>query len=235
MDARPVSKPGAAFEAVSIHAVDAHAASSGDGLFSMSSFPTNLFYLRGAPLAFLVQFAYGVDSQDHISAMPGWMESQEFDVSAKVEGEQQLTLEEMRPMLQRLLEERFHFAAHHETKVMSGFALVVAMGGAKLQASKEGEKPFAQILPGRIEGKGMKMRDIASVLAHRADEPAVDKTGLAGSYDFRVSFAPANDANSSLPDFFTALQEQLGLKLQASRVPVEFLVVDRVDRVPTEN
>src|ERR1017187_4111353 len=88
-------------------------------------------------LAFLVQFAFNVDSQDRISAMPGWMDSQEYDVSAKVEGDQQLTLGQMRPMLRRLLEQRFHFAAHHETKIVSGFWLVVAKSGPKLQPSKD--------------------------------------------------------------------------------------------------
>jgi uncharacterized protein (TIGR03435 family) len=82
--------------------VDPHTAADlvrGVGLLSMSSFPTNLFTLKNAPLAFLIQFAYGIDSQDHISATPGWMESQEYDISAKVEGDRQLTLNQMRPML----------------------------------------------------------------------------------------------------------------------------------------
>jgi uncharacterized protein (TIGR03435 family) len=63
----------------------------------------------------------------------------------------------------------------------------------------------------------------------------VDRTGLTGTYDFTLSYAPANDPNSSLPDFFTALQEQLGLKLQPQKIPVDFLVIDHTDRVPTEN
>jgi uncharacterized protein (TIGR03435 family) len=227
-----------AFEAVSVRMVDSHTVedlSRGIGLLSMSSFPTNLFTLKNAPLAFLVQLAYNVDSQEHISAMPGWMESQEYDISAKVEGDRQLTLEQIRPMLQRLLEQRFHFATHHETKVTSGFALVVAKGGPKLQLSKDDGKPFAQILPNRMDGGHMETKQIAGVLAHRAGQPVVDKTGLTGVYDFKLSYAPANDASSDLPDFFTALQEQLGLKLQPDKVPVEFLVVDHADKIPTEN
>ena len=233
----PTSPP-AEFEVASIRMVDPHTAEDlqrGIGLFSVSSFPTNLFTIKNAPLAFLVQFAYDVDSQDHISAESGWMDSQEYDISAKVEGDQQLTLAQMRPMLQRLLEQRFHFAAHHETKVVSGFALIVAKGGPKLQPSKDDSKPSAQMLPNRMDAAHMDAEHIAGVLAHRAGQPVVDKTGLTGTYDFTLSYAPANDANSSLPDFFTALQEQLGLKLQPEKIPVDFLVIDRVDKVPTKN
>ena len=236
--AQTAPSPQPEFEAVSIHMVDPHTADDlvrGVGLFSMSSFPANLFTIRNAPLAFLIQFAYNVDGQDHISAMPDWMESQEYDVSAKVEGDQQLTLAQMRPMLQRLLEQRFHFVAHRETKMTSGFALIVAKGGPKLQPSKDDSKPSAQMLPNRMDATHMDAEHIAGVLAHRAGQPVVDKTGLTGTYDFTLSYAPANDANSSLPDFFTALQEQLGLKLQPQKIPVDFLVIDHADRVPTEN
>jgi uncharacterized protein (TIGR03435 family) len=83
-----------------------------------------------------------------------------------------------------------------------------------------------------MDATHMDAEHIAGVLAHRAGQPVVDKTGLTGTYDFTLSYAPANDANSSLPDFFTALQEQLGLKLQPEKLPVDFLVIDRVDKVP---
>jgi len=232
------ASPQTEFDAISIHMVDPHTAvdlSRGRGLLSMSPFPTNLFTLHNASLAFLIQVAYNVDSQDHISAMPGWMESQEFDISAKIEGDQLLTLEQMRPMLQRLIEKRFHFAAHHETKVISGFTLIVTKGGAKLQLNKDDGKPFAQLLPNRMDVRHMDMEHIAGVLAHRAGQPVVNKTGLTGNYDFKLSYAAANDPSSSLPDFFTALQEQLGLKLESQKVPVDFLVIDHFDKIPTEN
>jgi uncharacterized protein (TIGR03435 family) len=163
------------------------------------------------------------------------MDSQEYDISAKVEGERQLTLEQMRPMLRSLLEERFHFAAHHEARMVSGFALVVVKGGVTLEPSKVDGKPFAQMLPSSTDVRHLDTERIAGVLAHRVGQPVVDKTGLSGKYDFKLSYAPANDPNSNLPDFFTALQEQLGLKLQPEKVPVDFLVIDHVDKIPTEN
>jgi uncharacterized protein (TIGR03435 family) len=76
---------------------------------------------------------------------------------------------------------------------------------------------------------------IASVLAHRAGQPVVDKTGLTGIYDFTLSYATANDPNSNLPDLFTAVQEQFGLKLVPQKVPVDMIVIDHVDKIPTEN
>jgi uncharacterized protein (TIGR03435 family) len=230
--AMPDDKSPAEFEAVSVHMVDSHSAE--ESSFT-TTFPTNLFAMRNAPLIFLIQFAYNVDSQEHISATPGWMDSQGYDVSAKVEGDQRFTLEQLRPMLRRLLEQRFHFAAHHETKMVSGFTLIVLKGGSKLQHSGGEGKPFAQLLSNRMDVRNLDTQHIAGVLAHRAGQPVVDKTGLTGNYDFRLSYAPANDANSGLPDFFTAVQEQLGLKLESQKIPVDFLVIDRIERVPTEN
>jgi len=222
------------FEAVSIHMVDSK--SAGDPLrSSMSSFPTNLFTMKSTPLTFLIQFAYKVESQDYISSIPGWMESQEYDVTAKVPGERQLTLEQMRPMLQNLLEQRFHLVFHRETKMVPGFDLIVAKSGPKLQPSEGDRKPSVRLLSNRMDVKHMDTEHIAGVLSHRAGQPVVDKTGLIGIYDFTLSYAPANDPNSDLPDFFTALQEQLGLKLEPAKVPVDYLVIDHVDRVPTEN
>jgi uncharacterized protein (TIGR03435 family) len=232
--ASSATAPQSEFEAVSIHMVDPHAAEDASRS-SISSFPTNLFTMRGVPLTFLVQFAYNIESADYIAAMPGWMESQEYDVSAKVEGDQQLTPEQMRPMLQRLLNQRFHLAFHRETKMTSGFELIIAKGGPKVQPSKDTGKPFAQILSNRLDVGHMDAQHIAGVLAHRAGQPVVDKTGLIGNYDFTLSYAPANGPNSNLPDFFTALQEQLGLKLESQKVPVDFLVIDHVDKIPTEN
>jgi uncharacterized protein (TIGR03435 family) len=81
----------------------------------------------------------------------------------------------------------------------------------------------------------MDMAHFVPILSHPVGYPVVDKTGITGNYDIKLSYAPANDPNSNLPDLFTALQEQLGLKLESQKVPVEILVIDHVDRIPTEN
>jgi len=233
----PAQSP--AFEAASIHLVDPHTAADlqrGIGQLSMSPFPTNLFTLHSAPLSFLIQIAYAVDTQDNISAMPGWMDSQLYDISAKVEGDQQLTLEQMRPLLQQLLAQRFHLAVHHQSKLLSGFALIVAKGGPKLQPpAKPKRKMGGQILPNGLTFWNMDLAHFVLILSRPAGQPVIDKTGLTGVYDFKLSYTPTNDPDSSLPSFFTAIQDQLGLKLEPQKVPVETLVIDHIDRTPTEN
>jgi uncharacterized protein (TIGR03435 family) len=231
--------PSPAFEAASIHLVDPHTVDDlqrGIGQFSMSQFPTDLFTAKNASLPFLLQITYSVDTQENISAMPGWMDSQLYDISAKVEGDRQLSLEQMRPLLQQLLAQRFHLAVHRESRLVSGFALVVAKGGPKLQPpAKPRRKLGAQILPNGLDAWNMDLAHFVLMLARPAGQPIVDKTGLTGLYDFKLSYAPANDPDSSLPSFFTAVQDQLGLKLEPQKVPVETLVIDHVDRIPTEN
>lgn len=234
----PAAPP--AFEVASIRMVDSSFHSvedlqKGIGLFSMSSFPTNLFTAKNATLSLLIQIAYNVDTQHQISGQPGWMDSQEYDISAKVEGDQQLTLKQMQPLLQRLLEQRFHLQTHRETTLSSGYALVVAKGGAKLNPGKEGRKPYFQIVPNGLQATHSTAKDLTAALSVAIHQPVVDKTGLTGVYDINLSYAPMNDANSTLPSIFTALQEQLGLKLEPQKVPVETLVIDHADKIPTEN
>ena len=95
----------------------------------------------------------------------------------------------------------------------------------------------AQLLPTEMDAWDISIDTFAHILASPANKPVVDKTGLTGSYDITLKYAPPNDpnANSDLPDIFTAIQEQLGLKLLPAKVPVDYLVIDHVDRTPTEN
>jgi uncharacterized protein (TIGR03435 family) len=93
----------------------------------------------------------------------------------------------------------------------------------------------AQILPNHLDGWGIAIDGFAGILAGAAGAPGIDKTGLTGSYDITLKYAPQSDPNSSLPSIFTAIQEQLGLKLEPAKVPVDYLIIDHVDRVPTEN
>jgi uncharacterized protein (TIGR03435 family) len=79
------------------------------------------------------------------------------------------------------------------------------------------------------------MESLASMLARPAHRPVVDKTGIKGNYEIDLRYAKDDAADSSLPSLFTALQEQLGLKLETQKIPVEMLVIDRVEKIPTEN
>ena len=141
----------------------------------------------------------------------------------------------MAPLLQHLLQQRFHLAAHWESRTVPGYELVVAKGGAKLQPAKEGVHPYGQILPDGIQASGYGLDSLAAILHSPTGRPVVNKTGITGTYDIKLDYAPRNDPNSTLPDLFTAIQEQLGLKLVSQKVPAQILVIDHVDQTPTEN
>jgi uncharacterized protein (TIGR03435 family) len=137
-------------------------------------------------------------------------------------------------MLQRLLAERFHLAVHRGTKEVSGYALIVAKGGPKLKESKA-QAGRSYILPESVVIDHATMDHFASVLARPAGRPVVDATGISGVFDINLKYAREGDANSERPSLFTALQEQLGLKLEPRKVSQETIIVDHVDRIPAEN
>ena len=86
-----------------------------------------------------------------------------------------------------------------------------------------------------LRAQNIPMRSLAAMLSHPIGGPVVDKTEIAGNYDFKLSYAPEGATDSTLPSIFTAVQDQLGLKLEPQKVPVEMLVIDHVEKVPTEN
>jgi uncharacterized protein (TIGR03435 family) len=187
-------------------------------------------------LDFLIQMAFGVDS-DQIAGKPSWLGSDFFDVVAKPESGVSLTREELRPRLQNLLQQRFHLATHYETKMVRSYALVTAKGGPKLTAIAGNRFPGYRVHvgPGRIEGINWSMANLAATLQKPAGLPVADETGVAGSLDIKLEFAPDIEEASAMPSLFTALRETLGLELKAQRIPVQVLVIDHIDRVPTDN
>ncbi|MBB5062684.1 TIGR03435 family protein [Granulicella mallensis] len=150
--------------------------------------------------------------------------------------------ENVRPMLRQMLEERFHVSVHSGTKQISGYVLVVAKGGLKLQASKSEINPQAHsagqpfsnsIRPGYIRGRNIDLNGIAALLSSVEQNTVVDETGIAGTFDIDLHFAKDGDTESSWPSFPIALEEQLGLQLKAQKVTVNTLVVDHTDNEPT--
>jgi len=191
------------------------------------------FVARNMTLKILIQLAYGIDA-NKIVGIPEWMNSQGYDITAKAEGGAGLSYQQLQAPLQQLLAERFHLAVHRDSKEMNGFALVVAKGGPKLEATK-GVDGTPTMTRSEVRMQNMTLATFALLLGRPVDRPVVDRTGLTGKYDIDLKFAPINATDSQLPSIFTALQEQLGLKLEAEKQPVETLVIDHVDKVPTEN
>jgi uncharacterized protein (TIGR03435 family) len=173
---------------------------------------------------------------------PGWMEDVHFDIAAKYPPN---TKTEDRPvMLRALLEERFKLAAHLDSKDMPGYALVVAKNGFKLTAVEPG-RGGTSTNGGRVrtlKATRTSMEELADLIARNLGEMVMDKTGIEGVYNFEMRWAiddagpggGGSDADTA-PSLFTALQETLGLRLQPQKVPVPIVVVDHVERVPTEN
>jgi uncharacterized protein (TIGR03435 family) len=198
-----------------------------------------------------------------VSGGPGWVKTDFYDVSGKAEGNPRIEMM-VGPMMQGLLEERFQLKVHHAAKEIAVYDLVVAKGGPKLQRTKEGScvpadlnkmRPPARGESGptycgsqTIERKGaavvmtahgMTMEQLAGErLPRMAGRPVVDKTGLAGMWDFQLEVAfetrEAPGEAGGAPDVFAAVQQQLGLKLEGAKGSVDTLVIDRAER-PVEN
>lgn len=194
------------------------------------------FSAHDLSLEFLIQMAWGIES-NQLAGKPSWLDSDFYDIEAKPEEGVKLSPDELKPRLQSLLEERFHLATHFETKMVHGYALVVAKSGPKLQPTKGSKFPNWRVntSEGHLEGLNWSMLFLATMLQHATKIPVADQTGIAGSYDIRLEFSPELDQDSTLPSLFSALRETLGLELKAQQIPQQVLVIDHIDRVPIAN
>jgi uncharacterized protein (TIGR03435 family) len=177
------------------------------------------------------------------------------DDPRKMTDEQRMkTQEEMRERVRTLLAERFHLTIHRETREAPVYALVVAKGGPKLQAVQESADGQVGLRGGRgqLNGMAAQIPMLANLLSNQLGRPVIDKTELKGKYDFKLEWAPdpsqggepgrlppgvevsPTSSDPDGPSIFTALQEQLGLRLESQKGPVETIVIDRVEKA-TEN
>jgi uncharacterized protein (TIGR03435 family) len=211
---------------------------------------TNRFVVKYYTLKLMIAAAYNL-SPKVISGGPAWIDSDHFDILALTPGETRPAQPEQMAMLRTLLAERFKLTFHREEKEFSIYALEVAKGGPKLKESSAPASDPPQLIstvyPQRMHlpAKNATMSDFASLLQRALlDRPVVDKTGLAGRYDFDLDWAPdetqfggevpAATADAQAPPFFTAIEQQLGLHIEAARGMVQALVVDSAER-PTGN
>jgi len=190
----------------------------------------------------LVMFAYNVRN-DQVTGVPELLkdDNTRWDIVAKVEGDVPPTRAEFRQMLQLLLADRFKFTAHREQREMLVYALTVAKNGPKFKESAADANPMQQY--GR-EGRNnvitmpkANMEDVVDAVRNAfLDRPVVDKTGLTGTYDIKITYTPritgAAGTEADLGDIsvFAALQEQLGLKLEPQKAMLEFVIVDHVEK-----
>jgi uncharacterized protein (TIGR03435 family) len=209
------------------------------------------FRATGVTLRMLILNAYDVHAFQ-VSNDPGWVRTERWDIEAKAEDMQGIApMDVYREMLRGLLEDRFQLKLHRETKELAVYELVVTKNGSKLVPHK-GEGRGIRTGPGSLSFQSIGIAGLAAQLSMILGRAVIDKTGLAGEYDFTLQYAPepgqggpealglppqnytAPPVDPNRPSIFTAVQEQLGLRLESQKGQVEILVVDQVER-PSEN
>jgi uncharacterized protein (TIGR03435 family) len=201
----------------------------------------------------MITFSYGVHRKQ-IPDAPAWTESEKFDISAKPDAEGMPSLAQWKTMVKKLLGDRFKLSFHHDQRELAVYVLSVGAAGAKLQESQGDPNGLPGIgfqrRMGDLGAFNVSMADFINFMTRNAglDRPILDRTGLTGRYDFKLSWTPddaqgsgvapnvprpSDDANPA-PPLPTALQEQLGLKFFAAKAFAEVYVIDHVEK-PSEN
>ncbi len=244
--AQPTSAPPLKFEVASVRPVD-QSVGVGVGI----GIAQGRFVANNVSLQMLIGFAYDVPNQQ-ISGGPKWLDSAYFSIEAKADSSLQTPPGfagnvPMRLMLQSLLADRFKLAIHKEAREGQVYELVLDKAGSKLRdvGGLPGQLRFGR---GELIGRGVPIESLVKQLSPQLEAPVIDMTGLRGLYDFDLKWEPdpslagarprGTDASllpdQSGPSIFTAVQEELGLKLRSAKAPIEILVIDHVER-PDQN
>lgn len=231
---------GQSFEVASIRPHVQSPSGAGTGRVGLSVSGSRLT-VENLSLSGLITYAY--DLKDYqVLGLPSWAETDRYDIAAKGEGDALLTRDSARPMMQALLAERFQLKFHRGTKDLPVYELVVGKNGPKFKESA----PEAQsMLSLSSPGKGAVMTVTKGSMAQLAlqfsnrngvDRPVLDKTGLTGGYDYKLAWSEpsATNADADVVSIFTAIQDQLGLKLEKATAPIEILIIDSAAK-PSEN
>jgi uncharacterized protein (TIGR03435 family) len=211
----------------------------------------NQFSIINQPLTQIISFAYDVQAKQVIG-LPDWAESDKFDIDGKPDGEGAPSGKQWKIMIQKLLAERFELKFHKDKKELSVYVLSVSKTGQKM--TKNDSAPnglpglFFQGL-GKLNVRNALMSDFTGLMQSAVlDRPVVDQTGLTGRFDFTLNWTPDDsqfggmgakvppptDSADAPPNLYTAIQEQIGLKLEATRAPADVMVIDHVTK-PSAN
>ncbi len=206
-------------------------------------------YIKGFPLhaivhtAFLGLHEYG---DDRIISEPAWVRSERYDIQAKVgEAEvvrwKKLSTDQQRLALQSLISERFNLRYHRESRISSVYVLSIAKKGLRIKPAKppaegHGMHMFYPLEPGNMQSHSTYMWQLVDELENHLNCIVLDETGLAGTYDYSLVWTPDDQehAETSGPSLFTAVKEQLGLKLEMQKKPVDVVIIDHIER-PSPN
>ncbi len=205
-----------------------------DGSLSQRFPPGGRFSCTNLSVHNLLRMAHEV--QDYqIAGEPGWMASAGFDIEARAAtATTEPSREQVLKMVQTLLADRFHLAFHREIRQLPIYTLTVGKGGHKLQAADSSASTDGTLRKGHLVTKRMSMTGLANFLTFGLKRPVTEETGLKGDFAFTLEWAPGLAESDDGPSLFAAVQEQLGLRLESKRGPIEVLVIDHVER-PSEN
>jgi bla regulator protein blaR1 len=185
----------------------------------------------------LIEMAYEVrDFQ--ISGGPGWVNSERYGITANAPRDGADSIKNARLRLQTLLAQRFQLQIHHETRTLPEYALVVSKSGSKLERADASAKPMGiRTGCGEMTGTGATMSNLVMMLSRQLGRPVLEQTGLADTYNFQLHWTPdLGPCSGQVSDvatgssLFTALQEQLGLRLLSIKGPVEIIVIDHTEK-----
>jgi uncharacterized protein (TIGR03435 family) len=192
-------------------------------------------------LKMLINVAYNLriipgNLDSEILGGPAWANSDKFELEGKAEDPSKTTSDQLRQMLQPLLSERFKLQFHRDPKLISGLVLVISKNGSKLKKATDDEQPGRKQ---RFEG-GESVSEftkaspsvIASFLATQLKQPVIDRTDLSGLFDFTLKWSPDTVADSTGPSILTALQEQLGLRVETQKISVAVIPIDHAEKPP---
>jgi uncharacterized protein (TIGR03435 family) len=205
----------------------------------------NGFEMKNMAIYSVLISAFPIRSTDQIVGWPAWASSDRFDVLAKMDTETSDAFhslskndggEHWRLLMRQILEDRFAMRVHIEKRELPVYELVIAKHGPKLKKSVPGESGPTEMSPGKLSAHAYPVSGLAMSLSGVVGRVIIDKTGLTGQYDFDLAWARRDDPDSgeSGPSVFTALQEQLGLRLEPAKAPLDVVVIDHIER-PSEN
>ena|ERR1700733_3900866 len=209
------------------------------------------FSTHNISVAGLMRYAYQVNGKQIIGG-PEWLDKDKYDIAAVPDGEGTPSGKQWRRMLQKLIEERFQLKFHHDKRELSAYVLSVGKDGPKNLTKSVSTSVLPNFgfmpAPGGVTSfaTNTTMAEYAQMLQEGMfDRPVLDQTGISGRYDLKFTFMPddslfegrgppATASDNPAPSFFTAIQEQLGLKLEAMKAPADVMVIDHVEK-PSEN
>ena len=209
-------------------------------------------HIINQPLSAMISFAYGVQVKQ-IIGLPAWADTDKYDIDAEPDGEGMPNDKQWKGMIQKLIVERYKFTFHRDKKELSVYVLSVAKTGPKLTKSEGDPKGLPGLFfrgrPGDLGVRNANMADFVGLLQGAVlDRPVVDQTGLTGRFDFSLNWTPDDsqfagmgakippptDSANAPPSLYTAIQEQIGLKLDATKALADVIVIDHVEK-PSEN